>query len=102
MGAPVPDLHHARRDLLVGAAMTAGAALRFGTKGGLATDEAARVLDTHGQVIPGLYAIGNNAASVMGPSYPGAGSTLAPAMTFGLLAVQDCLGGPAEMVQAAQ
>lgn len=74
----------------------------IGTKGGLATDEAAHVLDTQGQVIPGLYAIGNNAASVMGPSYPGAGSTLAPAMTFGLLAVQDCLGGPAEMAQAAQ
>ena len=63
----------------------------IGTKGGLATDEAARVLDPAGQVIAGLYAIGNNSASVMGPSYPGAGSTLAPAMTFGYLAVQDCL-----------
>ncbi len=63
----------------------------IGTKGGMATDECARVLDTAGQAIPGLYAIGNNAASVMGPSYPGAGSTLAPAMTFGMLAVQDCL-----------
>lgn len=66
----------------------------IGTKGGLATDEAARVLDQAGKVIPGLYAIGNNAASVMGPAYPGAGSTLAPAMTFGYLAVQDCLGEP--------
>lgn len=64
----------------------------IGTKGGLATDEAARVLDAAGQVIPGLYAIGNNSASVMGPAYPGAGSTLAPAMTFGFLAIQDCLG----------
>lgn len=63
----------------------------IGTKGGLATDEAARVLDTAGQPIAGLYAIGNTAASVMGPSYPGAGSTLAPAMTFGMLAVQDML-----------
>ena len=66
----------------------------IGTKGGLATDETARVLDTAGQPIPGLYAIGNNAASVMGPSYPGAGSTLAPAMTFGYLAILDCLGDP--------
>ena len=64
----------------------------IGTKGGLATDESARVLDTAGRAIPGLYAIGNNSASVMGPSYPGAGSTLAPAMTFGYLAIRDCLG----------
>ncbi|WP_262408088.1 FAD-binding protein [Sphingopyxis sp. OPL5] len=63
----------------------------IGTKGGLATDEAARVLDGQGAPIPGLYAIGNNAASVMGPAYPGAGSTLGPAMTFGFLAVQDIL-----------
>lgn len=64
----------------------------IGTKGGLATDEKARVLDAAGQPIGGLYAIGNSAASVMGPAYPGAGSTIAPAMTFGLLAVGDALG----------
>lgn len=64
----------------------------IGTKGGLATDEKARVLDAAGRPIGGLYAIGNSAASVMGPAYPGAGSTIAPAMTFGLLAVGDALG----------
>lgn len=64
----------------------------IGTKGGLATDEHARVLDTAGQPIAGLYAIGNSAASVMGASYPGAGATLAPAMTFGMLAVKHMLG----------
>lgn len=64
----------------------------IGTKGGLATDEAARVLDNDQNPIPGLYAIGNNAASVMGPAYPGAGSTLGPGMTFGYLAVLDALG----------
>jgi len=58
----------------------------IGTKGGLATDEQARVLDQAGEAIEGLYAIGNNAASVMGPAYPGAGSTLGPAMTFGHIA----------------
>lgn len=63
----------------------------IGTKGGLATDEKARVLDETGAPIPGLYAIGNNAASVMGPAYPGAGSTLGPAMTFGFIAAEDCL-----------
>ncbi|MFC6634372.1 FAD-dependent oxidoreductase [Microbulbifer taiwanensis] len=55
----------------------------LGTKGGLLTDVDARVLRKGGEVIEGLYAIGNCAASVMGSSYPGAGSTLGPAMTFG-------------------
>jgi 3-oxosteroid 1-dehydrogenase len=64
----------------------------IGTKGGLATDDTARVLDAAGQPIPGLYAIGNTSASVMGPAYPGAGSTLAPGMTFGFLAALDALG----------
>ncbi|MBR9910632.1 MAG: FAD-binding protein [Gammaproteobacteria bacterium] len=63
----------------------------IGTKGGLATDEHARVLDENQRPIPGLYAIGNNSASVMGPAYPGAGSTLGPGMTFGYLAVLDAL-----------
>ncbi|MBW2942202.1 FAD-binding protein [Zhongshania aquimaris] len=63
----------------------------IGTKGGLATDDTGRVLDQNGSQIEGLYAIGNNAASVMGPSYPGAGSTLGPAMTFGYLAALDAV-----------
>ena len=53
----------------------------FGTHGGLATDTDARVLDSGGQPIPGLYAVGNCAAAVL-PTYPGPGSTLGPAMTF--------------------
>lgn len=64
----------------------------IGTKGGIATDENARALDSIGVPIPGLYAIGNNAASVMGSAYPGAGSTLGPAMTFGYLAARNALG----------
>ena len=35
--------------------------------------------------IPGLFAVGNDAASIFGGSYPGAGATLGPAMTFGYL-----------------
>src|SRR5262249_46279980 len=58
----------------------------IGTKGGLLTDERARVLDTNGRAIEGLYAVGNTSASVAGPSYPGAGATLGPAMTFGFIA----------------
>ena len=61
----------------------------IGTKGGLLTDERARVLHERGGVIEGLYAIGNCSASVMGPTYAGAGSTLGPAMTFGYVAAID-------------
>ncbi|MFS2216615.1 FAD-dependent oxidoreductase [Telluria sp. Tellsp104] len=64
----------------------------IGTKGGLLTNEHAMVLNTAGDPIPGLYAIGNTSASVTGRSYPGAGATLGPAMTFGFIAANH-LGG---------
>jgi len=64
----------------------------IGTNGGLMTDDRARVLDTGGKPVPGLYAIGNNAASAMGESYPGAGVTIGPALTFGYIAARDALG----------
>jgi 3-oxosteroid 1-dehydrogenase len=58
----------------------------LGTKGGLRTDEHARVLREDGTAISGLYAAGNASASVMGHSYAGAGATIGPAMTFGYIA----------------
>src|SRR4029077_13604642 len=61
----------------------------LGTKGGLRTDERARVLRPDGTVIAGLYAAGNTSAAVMGHSYAGAGATIGPAMTFGYLAALD-------------
>ena len=64
----------------------------LGTNGGLATDENARVLDTAGQPIDGLYAIGNASAAAMGRTYPGAGATLGSAMTFGWLAARHAMG----------
>mgnify|MGYP000953401888 CR=1 FL=1 len=64
----------------------------IGTKGGLLTDKDARVLDQSGQPIEGLFCIGNNSASVMGTSYPGAGGTLGPAMTFGFRAANLMAG----------
>jgi 3-oxosteroid 1-dehydrogenase len=64
----------------------------IGTNGGLATDEYARVLDGEGKPIGGLYACGNVAATVMGHSYPAAGATLGPGMTFGYIAARDALG----------
>ena len=58
----------------------------IGTKGGVMTDENGCALDESGKPIRGLYAIGNSSASVVGRTYPGAGTTLGPAMTFGYLA----------------
>jgi 3-oxosteroid 1-dehydrogenase len=57
----------------------------LGTKGGLLTDEHARVLREDGSVLEGLYAAGNTSASVMGRTYPGPGSTIGPAVVFGWL-----------------
>lgn len=62
------------------------------TKGGLLCDEHAAVLNTAGEVIPGLYAAGNTSAAVMGDTYPGAGSTIGSAMTFAYIAAQHAMG----------
>lgn len=60
----------------------------LGTKGGVVTDEYARALREDGSVIEGLFAAGNNSASVMGRTYPGPGSTIGPAAVFGLIAAR--------------
>ncbi|MDT4831190.1 3-oxosteroid 1-dehydrogenase [compost metagenome] len=72
----------------------------IGTKGGLVTDASARVLREDGSAIAGLFAIGNTSASMMGTSYPGAGSTLGPAMTFGYIAA-DVIAQQARQPAAA-
>jgi succinate dehydrogenase/fumarate reductase flavoprotein subunit len=59
---------------------------------GLATDADARVLDTGGKPIPGLYACGNDMASVMGGSYPGPGTTLGPGIVFAYRAAMHARG----------
>lgn len=64
----------------------------LGTKGGLVTDAAGRVLREDGSAIPGLYASSNSAASVFGGVYPGPGAPLGSAMVFASLAVRDLLG----------
>lgn len=57
----------------------------LGTFDGIRTSVAGEVLDGQGAAIPGLYAVGNDRASVMGGNYPGAGITLGPIMTFGYI-----------------
>ena len=59
---------------------------------GLTTDADARVLGADGQPIPGLYACGNDMASVMGGAYPGPGTTLGPAAVFAYRAVMHARG----------
>ena len=64
----------------------------LGTKGGLRTDEQARVLDTSGAVIEGLYAAGNTMAAVSGEAYPGGGNPVGSSMVFGFIAAQHIKG----------
>jgi succinate dehydrogenase/fumarate reductase flavoprotein subunit len=64
----------------------------LGTYAGIRTDAHARALDAGGRVIGGLYAAGNDMASIMGGNYPGAGITLGPALTFGYIAGKHMAG----------
>lgn len=66
----------------------------LGTCGGLIADENGRVLNEEGNVIPGLYALGNNAANVFGRTYPGAGATIGQGLVFGLIAAKDAANRP--------
>src|SRR5947209_8041583 len=59
----------------------------MGTCVGLATDGDARVLDESGTPIKGLYAVGNDMASLFRGVYVGPGITLGPALVFAYRAV---------------
>jgi succinate dehydrogenase/fumarate reductase flavoprotein subunit len=65
----------------------------LGTFAGMRCNESAQVLNGDGRPIPGLYAVGNDAASIMGGNYPGGGITLGPAVTFGYIAARHLAGG---------
>jgi 3-oxosteroid 1-dehydrogenase len=73
----------------------------LGTKGGLLTDEHARVLREDGSIIDGLYAVGNTSASVMGNEYAGAGATIGPSLTFGWVAARHATGQPFDPATAS-
>lgn len=83
---PNPSLHVIDRAPFYAVKIVPG---DLGTKGGLVTDEHARVLRPDGSVIPGLYAAGNVSSAVMGRTYAGPGATIGPALTFGYLAAED-------------
>lgn len=57
----------------------------LGTFDGIKTSVVGEVLRGDGEPIAGLYAVGNDRASIMGGNYPGAGITHGPNMTFGFI-----------------
>jgi flavocytochrome c len=61
----------------------------LGTCGGLQINTKAQVVNVWGEVIPGLYAVGNASGSVMGAGYPGGGATVGAGFTFSMLAADD-------------
>ena len=62
-----------------------------GTMGGVVTDEKARVLREDGTPIPGLYATGVSAASVMGRTSPGSGVNIGPSFVWGFVAANHAV-----------
>lgn len=64
----------------------------LGTCGGIKADEFGRALNTNGDVIEGLYAVGNAAGNVFGKFYPGPGSTIGQGLVFSYIATQHLAG----------
>lgn len=61
---------------------------------GLRVNGDARVLRPDGVAVPGLYACGNDSASIFEGTYPGPGTTLGPAIVFGWRAAMDAARRP--------
>ncbi|WP_284416869.1 MULTISPECIES: FAD-dependent oxidoreductase [unclassified Bradyrhizobium] len=64
----------------------------LGMSAGVVTDVRGRVLRADGSPIPGLFACGNDMASIMEGAYPGPGITLGPALVFGWLVGRTVAG----------
>jgi len=60
----------------------------IGAAQGLQTNAHAQVFNAEGQIIEGLYAVGNDMNSIMGGVYPAPGITIGPGLVFAYLAVQ--------------
>lgn len=89
-GYPNPTMHPFRAEGPYYAILLGPGALD--SKGGPKIDAAARVLNTAGEPIPGLFGAGNCVGSAAGEGYWGAGSTIGPALTFGYIAARTALG----------
>jgi succinate dehydrogenase/fumarate reductase flavoprotein subunit len=61
---------------------------------GLSGTANGEVLDANGAVIPGLFACGNDLASIFRGTYPGPGTTLGPAIVFGWRIAKFIAGRP--------
>jgi succinate dehydrogenase/fumarate reductase flavoprotein subunit len=57
----------------------------YSTLAGLETNASAQILDAKGDPIAGLYAVGIDMAPVFNGTYPGGGTSLGPALTFGYI-----------------
>ena len=66
----------------------------IGAAQGLQTNEHAQLLNAQGQVIEGLYAVGNDMNSIMGGVYPAPGITIGPGLVFAYLAARHALASP--------
>lgn len=71
------------------------------TSTGLQTNADGQVLTADGAPIPGLYAAGNDMASIMMGTYPGPGTTLGPALTFGYRVAMHAAGRPVDGAASA-
>ena len=64
----------------------------LGTFMGIATNAWGGVINRGGAPVEGLFAVGNDMASLFDGHYPGPGSNLGPAMTFGYLCARYMAG----------
>jgi succinate dehydrogenase/fumarate reductase flavoprotein subunit len=64
------------------------------TMAGLNTNARAQVVRNDGSAIAGLYAAGLDSNSLMRGLYPGGGSSIGPAMTFGYIAARELASEP--------
>ncbi len=72
----------------------------LGTFDGITTSVVGQVLRRDHTSIAGLYAVGNDRASIMGGNYPGAGITHGPNMTFGYVTANHIADTAAGKVMA--
>lgn len=64
------------------------------TSYGVLTNDDGQAVRETGEPVNGLYAVGNDAASVMGSEYPGAGAQVGSGMTFGWAAARHAIDAP--------